>query len=108
MKQALVYNNNELAARLTLTDEREYVLRYDDAYFLDSSKHGISLTLPKNQQEYTSKILFPFFFNMLAEGLNKRLQSRQFQIDENDDFSLLLSTAGSDTIGAVTIKPYLP
>jgi HipA-like protein len=105
MKQVLVYNNNDLAARLTLTDEKEYVFRYEDSYFRDSSKYGISLTLPKSQQEYRSKVLFPFFFNMLAEGLNKRLQSRQLQIDENDHFSFLLSTAGSDTIGAVTIKP---
>jgi len=108
MKQALVYNNNELAGRLTLTDEKEYVFRYEDNYFRDSSKHGISLTLPKTLQEYRSKVLFPFFFNMLAEGLNRRLQSRQLQIDENDNFSLLLSTAGSDTIGAVTIKPVQP
>jgi HipA-like protein len=105
MKQAQVYYKNELAARLTLTDQREYVFRYEDDYFRDSSKHGISLTLPKTTQEYRSKTLFPFFFNMLAEGVNKRLQSRQLQLDENDNFSLLLSTAGSDTIGAVTVKP---
>jgi HipA-like protein len=105
MKQALVYNNGELAARLTLTDEKEYVFRYEDNYFKDSSKHGISLMLPKTHQEYRSRALFPFFSNMLAEGFNRQLQSRQLQIDENDDFSLLLNTAGSDTIGAVTVKP---
>ena len=108
MKEALVYNNNELAARLTLTDDKEYVFRYEDGYFRDSTKHGISLTLPKTQQEFRSKILFPFFFNMLPEGANKKLQSRQFQIDENDHFSFLLNTAGNDTIGAVTVKPVQP
>src|SRR5579871_4674101 len=108
MKEALVYNNGELAARLTLTDDKEYVFRYEDDYFRDSSKRGISLTLPKTQQEYRSKFLFPFFFNMLSEGVNKRLQARQFQIDEKDYFSLLLNTAGSDTIGAVTVKPVQP
>lgn len=104
MKEAFVYNNGELAGRLTFTDEKEYVFRYDDGYF-KSSKPGISLTLSKNIQEYRSKILFPFFFNMLAEGVNKKLQSRQLQIDENDSFSLLLNTAGTDTIGAITVKP---
>lgn len=104
MKEALVYNNGELAGRLTLTDEKEYVFRYDNEYFR-SNKPGISLTLPKSMQEHRSKILFPFFFNMLAEGVNKKLQSRQLQIDENDSFSLLLSTAGTDTIGAITVKP---
>ena len=104
MKEAQVYNNGELAGILTLTDEKEYVFRYDDAYFI-SGKPGISLTLSKSKQEHRSKILFPFFYNMLAEGVNKRLQSRQLQIDENDSFSFLLNTAGTDTIGAITVKP---
>jgi serine/threonine-protein kinase HipA len=104
MKEALVYNNGELAGRLTFTDAKEYVFRYDDAYF-NSSKPGISLTLSKNMKEHRSKVLFPFFFNMLAEGVNKKLQSRQLQIDEHDSFSLLLNTAGTDTIGAITVRP---
>ncbi|HNP94103.1 MAG TPA: HipA N-terminal domain-containing protein [Cyclobacteriaceae bacterium] len=105
MKEAHIYNNSILAGKLTLTDEQEFVFRYADKYFLDTTKPAISLTLPKAQQEYRSPILFPFFFNMLSEGVNKRLQSRQFQIDENDSFSLLINTATSDTIGAITVKP---
>jgi HipA-like protein len=105
MKEALIYNNNVLAGKLTLTDGQDFVFRYADDYFLDTGKPAISLTLPKTKQEYRSPILFPFFFNMLSEGVNKRLQSRQFQIDENDSFSLLLNTANYDTIGAITVKP---
>jgi HipA-like protein len=105
MKEALVYRNNVLAGKLTLSNDRVYTFRYDDAYFLDNTKRSISLTLPKSKQEYSSKSLFPFFFNMLSEGVNKRLQCRQLRIDENDHFSLLLATAGTDTIGAVTVKP---
>jgi serine/threonine-protein kinase HipA len=36
--------------------------------------------------------------------VNRQLQSRQLQIDENDDFGLLLATAQTDTIGAVTVQ----
>jgi HipA-like protein len=104
MKEAIIYRNNEPAGRLIKTDAGTYVFRYEDAYFLDSSKPSISPTLPKKNQQYESKILFPFFFNMLSEGANKRLQCRQLQIDENDHFSLLLATAGDDTIGPVAIK----
>ncbi|HYC87060.1 MAG TPA: HipA N-terminal domain-containing protein [Chryseosolibacter sp.] len=104
MKDAIVYRNNQPAGRLILTDDGTYLFRYDDAYFLDPTKPAISLTLPKKKQEYESKFLFPFFFNMLSEGDNKKLQCRQLQIDENDNFSLLLATAESDTIGAVTVK----
>jgi HipA-like protein len=104
MRTGLVYRNNELAGRLYRTDSGEYVFRYEDEYFVDSSKRSISLTLPKSQQEYRSVQLFPFFFNMLSEGVNKSLQCRQFQIDEEDYFSLLLKTSGEDTIGAVTVR----
>jgi HipA-like protein len=108
MKQAIVYRNNEPAGRLVLTDSGVYIFRYDDEYYRDPSRPSVSLTLSKKNQEYRSKILFPFFFNMLSEGVNKRLQCRQLQIDENDYFSLLLATAGTDTIGAVTIRSIQP
>jgi HipA-like protein len=104
MRQARVYRNQIFAG--TLTEENgNYTFRYDDNYFADRSKPPVSLTLPKTQQVYTSDNLFPFFFNMLSEGANRRLQSRLLKIDEDDHFGLLLATAGFDTIGAVTIKP---
>ena len=104
MDRAKVYRNYDLAGRLTRTDEGTYVFRYEDAYYYDTTKPAISLTLSKARQEYKSKNLFPFFFNMLSEGANRRLQCRQLRIDENDSFSLLLATGGVDTIGAVTVK----
>jgi HipA-like protein len=105
MRKAQVYWNNKLAGKLVELPSKGYVFRYDDAYFTDPALPAISLTLPKKQQEYTCNYLFPFFFNMLAEGVNRNLQSRQLKIDENDYFGLLLATAQDDTIGAVTLKP---
>lgn len=107
MRFAQVYRHHELAGTLTET-EGEYIFRYEDAYFFDPSKKPISLTLPKTQQEYRSNIFFPFFFNMLSEGINKKLQCRQLQIDEQDYFSLLVHTAGEDTIGCITVKAEAP
>lgn len=105
MRKAQVYHNQILAGMLTEVSQREYIFRYDDAYFADPAHPAISLTLPKRQQEYRSEYLFPFFFNMLSEGVNRNLQNKQLRIDENDYFGLLLATAQYDTIGAVTIKP---
>lgn len=65
----------------------------------------VSLTLPLSDKPYHSKVLFPFFFNMLSEGENRDLQSRLLHIDKDDDFGILLATAQYDTIGAVTVKP---
>jgi HipA-like protein len=105
MRKAQVYCNQVLAGTLTEVSQSEYIFRYEDAYFADPANPAISLTLPKRQQAYRSEYLFPFFFNMLSEGVNRNLQSRQLRIDENDYFGLLLATAQHDTIGAVTVKP---
>jgi len=49
-------------------------------------------------------VLFSFFSGLLSEGINKDIQCRLLKIDENDDFTRLLKTAGEDTIGAITVK----
>ena len=105
MRKIEVYRNGILAGFLTEQDRKNYVFGYEDNYFADSTKPAISLTLPKTQQEYKSEFLFPFFYNMLSEGVNRKLQSTQLKIDEEDNFGLLTATAQYDTIGAITIKP---
>lgn len=107
MRTLEIYQNGILAGLLTEENRKHYTFRYDDRYFIDESNPAISLTLPKTQQEYNSEFLFPFFFNMLSEGVNRRLQSIQLKIDEEDNFGLLAATAQYDTIGAVTVKPIM-
>ncbi|MDR3235453.1 MAG: HipA N-terminal domain-containing protein [Prevotellaceae bacterium] len=104
MRVAEVYRNGVLAGLLTEESPESFVFCYDDKYFSDISKPDISLTFPKSQKEYRSRFLFAFFFNMLSEGVNRLVQCRNFKIDENDDFGLLLATAQNDTIGAITVK----
>lgn len=105
MRAMEIYRNGILAGTLTEENRQRYVFRYDDNYFNDANKPGISLTLPKTQKEYSSEFLFPLFFNMLSEGVNRKLQSTQLRIDEEDNFGLLAATAQFDTIGAITVKP---
>jgi serine/threonine-protein kinase HipA len=104
MATGIVYFNDEPAGALT-RNGNEYIFRYNDEYYNDPRKKSISVTLPKTQQQYRSPELFPFFFNMLGDGVNRKLQCRQLQIDENDSFSLLLATGGNETIGAVCVRP---
>ena len=104
MKKAGIYRNGIFAGVLTEENHKSFLFRYDDSYFNDSSKPAISLTMPKTHKEYRSKFLFPFFSNMIAEGENKKVQSRLLKIDEKDQFGLLLSTATGDTIGNITVK----
>jgi serine/threonine-protein kinase HipA len=104
MRVAIVYRNGQTAGKLAITNANFYIFRYDDSYFLDASKRSICLSLPKNVQEYRSKTLFPFFQNLMTEGENRTLQYNEHQIPIDDFFSLLLATAGSNTIGAVTLR----
>jgi len=100
---AEVFNNGVLAGTLT-KDNEGYVFRYDDTYFNNRDYNAISLSLPKTQQLYRTSRLFPFFYGLLSEGINKQTQCRLLRIDENDHFGLLLATAHTDTIGSITVK----
>ncbi len=103
MRKARVYRNGRLAGYLYELDDRTFTFSYDPDYFLDKSAPSISLTLPKTHKEYHSDFLFPFFYNMLSEGVNRKLQNRQLKIDEKDFFGLLIHTSKIDSIGAVNI-----
>lgn len=105
MRKASVYRNGELIGSLTEENTGRYIFEYDDDWYRDSSKPAVSLTLPRSQKRYESKYLFPFFYNMLSEGVNKKLQCTQLKIDEKDSFGLLMATSQYDTIGAITVKP---
>ena len=105
MRKLAIYRNKDYAGILTEKSGEAYVFRYDDGYYADMTKPAVSLTLLKSHQEYNAPFLFPFFFNMLSEGVNRKLQSRLLKIDEEDHFGLLSATAQYDTIGAITVKP---
>ena len=96
--------NNEIFAGVIENVGDSYFFTYDDDYINDPGQSAISLSLPKTQKKFISKVLFPFFFGLLAEGINKEIQCKLLKIDENDHFSQLLKTAHTETIGAVTIK----
>ena len=100
-----IYRSGIFAGILIEENRHHFIFRYDDNYFTDINKPAISLTLPKTKKEYRSDFLFPFFFNMLSEGVNRKLQSSHLHIDEEDSFGLLMATAQYDTIGAITVKP---
>lgn len=105
MRQLAIYRNNILAGILTEENRQDYRFEYDDKYFLSYDNQAISLTFPKTQRIFQSTFLFPFFYNMLSEGVNRKLQCMLLKIDENDNFGLLAKTSQFDTIGAITVKP---
>lgn len=105
MRTAEVYRNGQLAGTLIQHNSQRYEFWYADEWLANENLPAISLTLPKTKQTHLADHLFPCFFNMLSEGVNKQLQCRLLKIDESDYFGLLLATATVDTIGAITVKP---
>ena len=103
MKRGIVYYRDLPAGEL-VKDDDGYLFRYDPTYFVDPSMPEVSATLPNTQREYHSKVLFPFFFGLLAEGAQKDRQCRELRIDENDHFTRLLETSAYGAIGAVYVK----
>ena len=101
MRQCKVFINNLEAGILKEDDGFIYTFSYNNGY----KGRPLCLAMPIRDEVYTSDHLFPFFYNMLSEGANRKMQSQLLHIDENDDFGILLATAQSDTIGAVTVKP---
>lgn len=103
MRKAKIVFKDEEAGVLTQHDDGSFTFRYHAGWMDDSKKPGICLTLPKSKQEYHSKFLFPFFYNMLPEGSNKQVACKHNRVDHDDYFGLLMTVAKNDTIGAVRV-----
>lgn len=105
MRACKVYNNNRYAGLLKELNSSGYEFQYDDSYVSDPDTSPICFAMPKSQKVYRSEFLFPFFFNMLSEGENRKFQSMYLKLDPQDDFGFLLATAQYDTAGAITVEP---
>jgi len=101
-RTAYVYVRETFAGTLKETDFG-YSFTYDNDYLESKNPTAVSLTLPIQTEEYTSKTLFAFFDGLIPEGWLLDIVSRNWKIDRKDRFGLLL-VACKDPIGNVQIK----
>lgn len=101
-RTAFVYVRDTFAGTLKETDSG-YSFIYDREYLADKNSTAVSLTLPIQEEEYTSKTLFSFFDGLIPEGWLLDIVSHNWKIDRKDRFGLLL-VACKDPIGNVRIK----
>lgn len=101
-RNAYVYVRDTFAGTLKETDFG-YSFIYDESYLENSRASAVSLTLPLQKEEYTSKTLFSFFDGLIPEGWLLDVVSNNWKIDRKDRFGLLL-VACKDPIGNVRIK----
>ena len=101
-RTAYVYVRYTFAGILKETDSG-YSFVYDIDYLKSENPTAVSLTLPLQKEEYTSKTLFSFFDGLIPEGWLLGVVSNNWKIDRKDRFGLLL-VACKDPIGNVQIK----
>jgi serine/threonine-protein kinase HipA len=101
-RKGLVFVQNCYAGSIAETDEG-YTFSYDAGYLAKEQAPAVSLTLPLGDAVYHSTILFPFFDGLIPEGWLLQVVSRNWKIDPNDRFGLLL-VACRDCIGDVSIR----
>ncbi len=101
-RTAYVYVREIFAGILKETDYG-YSFIYDDDYLKSANPTAVSLTLPLQEEEYTSKTLFAFFDGLIPEGWLLNIVSHNWKIDRKDRFGLLL-VACKDPIGNVQIR----
>ena len=99
-RTAYVYVRDQYAGVLEEYDEG-YRFQYDPTY-LAAGSSPVSLTIPLSDQVYTSRTLFPFFDGLIPEGWLLEVVSRNWKVDKEDRFGLLL-VACKDAIGDVSI-----
>ncbi|SFF71406.1 serine/threonine-protein kinase HipA [Salegentibacter agarivorans] len=104
MRQATILYKGKEAGNLKQHDDGSFTFRYLEAWLADPENPSISLTLPRSQAEYHAEYLFPFFYNMLPEGANRQTVCMANRLDPDDYFGILITTAGYDTVGAITVK----
>ena len=103
MRQAHIFYKDQLAGILTENDAG-YEFRYLPEYLSSETAKAVSLTLPLQEETYTSSVLFPFFDGLIPEGWLLDVALRNTDISILDRMSLLLACC-KDCIGAVSIIP---
>ena len=101
-RSALVYVQ-DLPCGILAETENGYSFLYDQDYAESSDAISVSLTLPVSIEPYQSSVLFPFFDGLIPEGWLLQTLQRNWKLDLNDRFELLLASC-RDCIGDVYIE----
>jgi serine/threonine-protein kinase HipA len=105
MRKAEIKMHDQLAGWLS-QDEDGYHFQYAPDYLQLTNAKPVSLTLPLQEIEFTSKVLFSFFDGLIPEGWLLELAEKNWKLDPRDRMGLLLACC-KDCIGAVSVQPLI-
>ncbi|MBQ7707373.1 MAG: HipA N-terminal domain-containing protein [Lachnospiraceae bacterium] len=101
IRTAYIYIQKKYAGVLKETDEG-YVFTYDKNYLNSVEAIPASITLPLREEEYKSTTLFSFFDGLIPEGWLLEVTIKNWKIDRNDRFGIMLVTC-KDSVGDVEV-----
>jgi serine/threonine-protein kinase HipA len=105
MRRAEIKMHNNLAGWLR-EDENGYHFRYTPSYLQMKDPQPISVTLPIQEKEFTSKVFFSFFDGLIPEGWLLDIAQKNWKLNPRDRMGLLLACC-KDCIGAVSVHPLI-
>jgi serine/threonine-protein kinase HipA len=103
MRRAEIIMHNDLAGWLS-EDENGYHFQYTPAYLKMKDSKPVSITLPLQEKEFTSKVFFSFFDGLIPEGWLLDIAEKNWKLNPRDRMGLLLACC-KDCIGAVSVHP---
>ncbi len=103
MRKAAIKMQDELAGWLK-EDENGYHFQYTPEYLQNKDAKPVSLTLPLQEKQFTSKVLFSFFDGLIPEGWLLDIAVNNWKLNPRDRMGLLLACC-KDCIGAVSVHP---
>ncbi len=103
MRKAEIKIRDKTAGWLT-QGEDGYHFIYDKMYLHSESPVHVSLTLPIQEEPFTTKVMFPFFDGLIPEGWLLDIAEKNWKLNPRDRMGLLLACC-KDCIGAVSVHP---
>ena len=98
-----VYLNENLAGRLR-DDKGQLFFTYDGAWLDSELFIPLSVTMPRQAEEFASEITRAFFDNLLPEGDIRAAIAKLKRVSERNTFGLL-EEIGGDCAGAISLWP---
>ncbi len=101
LRRGKVFVQGRYAGMVEETEDG-YSFAYDSGY-LEANGPSVSLTIPLQEEPFFSETLFPFFDGLIPEGWLLSVVTRNWKLDPEDRFGLLLVSC-EDSIGDVSVK----
>ena len=101
LRRGKVFVQGRYAGMVEETEDG-YSFAYDSGY-LEANGPAVSLTIPLQEEPFFSETLFPFFDGLIPEGWLLSVVTRNWKLDPEDRFGLLLVSC-EDSIGDVSVK----